>query len=77
MTSSSHGDMTTTSVTRQYNVRQLDSGQPAVAPQVLDCKVERDGQTGQPRVEMIFSVDPQQPLPAQTPPAVTVLLLSC
>ena len=65
MTSSSGDGGTTRSVTSEYHVRQADSGGPA--GQVVDYKVQRDGQTGQPRVEMVL-----QQSPAQTPPAVTV-----
>jgi len=70
-TTTSDDGGTTRSVTSQYHVRQADSGGPA--GQVVDYKVQRDGQTGQPRVEMVFSTDSlQQQLPAQTAPAVTV-----
>ena len=58
-----------TSVTRQYNVRQVDSGPGG---QTLDYNVNRDVQTGLPRVEMMFSVDPLQQRPAVTPPVITV-----
>ena len=75
MTSTGHGG-TVTSTTSEYNVRQLDSGPGG---QMLDCKVDRDLQTGQPHVEMIFSMDPQQQQQQQQPPAVTppVLTVYC
>ena len=69
-TSSGHGD-TTTSQTSQYNVRQMETGSGGTG-QVLDCKLERDDQTGQPRVDMIFSVDAFQRPPAQSQPVLTV-----
>jgi len=73
MTSSSGQGETVTSKTSEYNVRQIGTGPGG---QVLDCKVERVEQSGQPRVEMVFSVDPLQQQPSITPPVVTVYCFS-
>jgi len=65
----------TSSATSQYNVRQISTGSAGAGGggQMLDCKVERVEGTDQPRVEMIFSLDPlQQPAPVNTLPALAV-----
>jgi len=71
------GDTVTSSTTSQYNVRQINTGGGPGAGQVLDCRVERVEQTGQPRVEMIFSLDPLQQPPSATPPALVAVYCFC
>jgi hypothetical protein len=41
----------------EYQIRQIDTGRGG---QILDCKVQTDSETGLPRVEMIFSINPLQ-----------------
>lgn len=53
--SNEHESNSESVATREYSVQQIN-----IEPggQVLDCKVGRDEQTGLPRVEMVFSLNP-------------------